>query len=106
MIDGLLREEQAVGDVRIPQPPGDKCEHFLFPGGEVRGVLARCRTRSAWEAAHATFAEPARDDRCGLLRAQSLKLAVCAKRVVIVRFGERECGLVGTAELAPHLGCA
>ncbi len=103
MIDGPLRDDQALGDLGVTQPLGDQRDHVKFARGEPGGVLSRPRAWPSRHTARAPLAQPAGNDRGDRVRLQPLQLLQRApQRLLLVRIRECERCLVGTAEIAPQ----
>src|ERR1700748_1623103 len=103
MVDGLGRDDELLGDLRVAHSGRDQPEYVELACGEAAGVLAGRRSRPLTQVAHAPAAEAAHDDRGGTPGAQALPLldgAPDAQPGLRVREGER--GLVRAAELGPE----
>ncbi len=61
MVDRLGGEEKPFRNVSAAEAGGNESEHLNFTRGEVRRVLARRRTRTTAEAAHAARPQAARN---------------------------------------------
>ena len=100
----LGREEEALGDLGVPQALSDELQHLEFARREVGGVAQCRRAGPPRQPARPALAQPARDEHRGRPGAQPLQLDKrAAKRVLVLGVGQREGGLVGTADLGPQL---
>ena len=63
MIDCLLRDDQALGDLDVTQPHGDQHNDIELARGEAGWVLLRLRAWPSRHSARASLAQAAGDDR-------------------------------------------
>ena len=68
MVDGLLRDDQALGDLSVAKALGQQREHLELPGGKAGGIRSRARPRATGQPPLAQFAQPSGDDRGGRRR--------------------------------------
>ena len=85
MVDGLGREKQALGDLRVAEAVRHEAQDLSLARGEIRGVAKRGRPRTARNAAHSFAAEPARHDGRGGPSPQLLEDGQSRAEVSLVR---------------------
>ena len=105
VVDSPLRNDEAVGDLRVREPLREQREYLQLARRQTGRVLARRGAGPSWETAHPTLAQPPSHDRRSRASAQPLQFGERApQRLLIV--GRRECErcLVGAADRRPGIG--
>ncbi len=101
MLDGAGRQEQPLGDGRVPGAVGEEAQDVELPGCQGCRVGAR-RGVGPTRDADAELAQLACDDRGSRPRLQPLQLRQrLPQRLLLVGIGERERRLVRAPELRP-----
>src|SRR5215475_11883201 len=107
MVDGLDRDEQLLGDLRVREPGADELEDLTLAAGQPERVLARrCarpgRDRPDGEPAHLLPSEPDRGRRAEVDEGPQR----LTQRVLVGTPEQGQRGLVGAAQLGPQAGGA
>ena len=64
MVDRLLRDEEPLGDLTVPEPLPDEREHVEFPRGETGWIGAGRGSGSGANAENAVLTKRSQDARC------------------------------------------
>jgi hypothetical protein len=105
VVDGVLGDVQAGGDLGVAQVGGEQREHLELSGGEPGGVGRGRPPRTARQPPHAELAQPPGNGVGGRPCPQPRQLVQRPpQRLLLVGLGQREGGLVRAAQLAPALG--
>ena len=104
VVDRTAREEEPIGDLRVPEAGGNEPDHLHLSVREVAGSLARARSRATSETTDSTTARESRHEGDGTCGAEVCEIAVGSAQGVLVASPRcRQRGLVGAAECTP--GC-